>query len=98
MINKIYIWTSPLPLLLFWVLSIDVNRQEGMGQWAASQALVVPFFLSIGMGVIGLALIVVAKKKKEPVANLWFSTLMAGSIILYVLARGAILQFSEFFG
>jgi len=98
MIQKIYIWTSPLPLLLFWILSLDVNRHEGMGQWAAGQALLVPLFLSLGMGVIGLGLIVVAKKKKEPVANLWFSTLMAGSIILYALVRGAILQLAEIFG
>jgi hypothetical protein len=98
MIQKIFIWTGPLPLLLFWVLSIDVNRHEGMGQWAAGQVLIAPLFLSLGMGVTGLVLIVIAKKKKEPVANLWFSTLMAGSIILYVLVRGAILQLTEIFG
>ncbi len=32
MIQKIFIWTSPLPLLLFWGLSIYVNQYEGWGQ------------------------------------------------------------------
>ena len=98
MIHKIFIWTSPLPLLAFWVLSIDVNRHEGWGQWVAGQALIVPFFLSIGMGVVGLGLIVIAKKKKEPVANLWFSTLMAGSLSLYILAKGIVLELTKSFG
>lgn len=98
MIQKIFIWTSPLPLLTFWGLSIYVNQFEGWGQWAAGIILLIPVLLSLVMGVMGVVLIVCAKKKQAPVANLWLSTLMAGSVGLYILAKGIVQEFTKSFG
>ena len=75
---------------MFWGFSIYVNKYEGWGQWAAGIVLLIPVLLSVVMGVMGVVLIVCAKKKKEPVANLWFSTLMAGSLGLYIMAKGIV--------
>jgi hypothetical protein len=98
MIQKIFIWTSPLPLLVFWGLSIYVNQYEGWGQWAAGIILLIPVLLSLIMGVMGVVLIVCAKKKQEPVANLWVSTVMAASLFLYFLAKGIVQELTKSFG
>jgi len=50
------------------------------------------------MVVIGVVLIVQARKKSEPVANLWFSTLMAGSLGLYIMAKGIVQELTKSFG
>ncbi len=98
MSQKIFIWTSPLPLLMFWGLSIYVNQYEGWGQWAAGPMLLIPILLSLLMTVMGLVLIVRARKLKAPVANLWLSTLMAGSVGLYILAKGIVQEMIKSFG
>ena len=98
MSQKIFIWTSPLPLLMFWGLSIYVNQYEGWGQWAAGPMLLIPILLSLLMTVMGLVLIVRARKQKAPVANLWLSTLMAGSVGLYILAKGIVQEMIKSFG
>jgi hypothetical protein len=98
MIQKIFIWTSPLPLLIFWGLSIYINQFEGWGQWAGGILLLGPVLLSLLMGVMGVVLIVCAKKKQGPVANLWVSTVMAVSLFLYFLAKGIALEFIKSFG
>ena len=98
MSQKTFIWTSPLPLLMFWGLSIYVNQYEGWGQWAAGPMLLIPILLSLLMTVMGLVLIVRARKQKAPVANLWLSTLMAGSVGLYILAKGIVQEMIKSFG
>ena len=98
MIQKIFIWTSPLPLLLFWGVSAYVNQYEGWGQWASGIVLLLPVLLSLLMALMGVVLIVQARKQKAPVANLWFSTLMAGSIVLYILAKGIVMELTKSFG
>lgn len=98
MIQKVFIWTSPLPLLMFWGFSIYINQYEGWGQWAAGILLLGPVLLSLVMGVMGVVLIVQARKQSEPVANLWFSTLMAGSVGLYILAKGIAQELTKSFG
>lgn len=89
--HNIFIWTSPFPLLIFWGLSIYVNRFEGWGQWAAAPMLLIPIFLSLLMGGVGVVLIVQARKQRAPTANLWASTLMASSLFLYYLVKGILL-------
>jgi lipoprotein signal peptidase len=98
MTQKIFIWTSPLPLLMFWGVSIYLNQFEGWGQWAGGILLLGPVVLSLLMAVMGIVLIVFTKKKQEPVANLWFSTLMAGSLGLYVLIKGIVQELTKSFG
>ena len=98
MTQKIFIWTSPLPLLMFWGLSIYVNQYEGWGQWAAGPMLLIPILLSLLMAVMGVVLIVRARKQKAPVANLWLSTLMAGSVGLYILTKGIVQEMIKSFG
>ena len=98
MIKKIFIWTGPLPLLAFWGLSIYVRQFEGWGRWAAAQMFLIPIIFSLLMGAMGVVLIVQARKQRAPVANLWFSTLMAGSMGLYILAKGIVQELIKSFG
>ncbi len=98
MIRKIFIWTSPLPLLMFWGLSIYIRQFDAWGRSAGAVLFLGPFLLSLLMGILGLVLIVDAKKKKEPVNNLWFSTLIAGSMGLYILAKGIVIELTKSFG
>ena len=98
MIKKVFIWTSPLPLLMFWGLSIYVRQFEGWGRAAGSILFLGPILLSLLMGVMGVVLIVCAKKKQEPVANLWVSTVMAVSLFLYFLAKGIVQELIKSFG
>ena len=98
MIRKIFIWTSPLPLLTFWGVSIYLKQFEGWGQWAGGVLFLGPVLLSLLMTVMGIVLIVLARKQKTPVANLWFSTLMAGSLFLYALVAMTAQEFIKSFG
>ena len=98
MIQKIFIWTSPLPLLISWGLSIYLKQFEGWGRAAGAILFMGPVLLSLIMAVIGVVLIVQARKKSEPVANLYFSTLMAGSMGLYVLVNGIVRELIKSFG
>jgi hypothetical protein len=97
-IQKIFIWTSPLPLLLFWGLTFYVNQYEGWDQRSAGILLLGPVLLSLLMAVMGVILIVRARKQKTPVANLWFSTLMAGSLVLFLLVKGVAFELTKSFG
>ena len=98
MIQKVFIWTSPLPLLVFWGLSIYVNQYEGWGQWAAAPILFIPILLSFLMGVWGVVLIRQARKLKMPTANLWFSTLTGASLLIFFLAKAIVLEVTKSFG
>ena len=89
--QMVFIWTSPLPLLVFWGLSVYVNQYEGWGQWAAAPILLIPIFLSLAMGVMGVVLILQARKQKKSTSNLWLSTVMASSLFLYFLIKGILL-------
>lgn len=93
MIQKVFIWTSPLPLLMLLGVWVYMKQQDGWGQFAASYLFVVPVLLSPLMGILGLVLIAVEKKKKQPVANLWFSTLMAGSVVIFIVCAIIIDEF-----
>jgi uncharacterized membrane protein len=97
MIRKIFIWTSPLPLLTFWIVSIYVKQFESSVRAAGTILFLGPILLSLLMTVIGVVLIVCAKKKREPVANLWFSTLLAGSMGLYILINGIVQELIKSF-
>ena len=98
MTQKIFIWTSPLPLLMFWLVGIYVDQYEGWGQWAAAPVLLIPILFSLLMGILGVVLIVQARKQKTPVANLWFSTMMGASLFLYFVAKAIILELLSSFG
>lgn len=98
MIQKIFIWTSPLPLLAFWMLTIYAKQFEGWGRGAAGILLLGPILLSFLMGAMGVVLIVRARKQKVTTANLWLSTLMAASLFLYILAKAVTLELISSFG
>lgn len=98
MIQKIFIWTSPLPLLAFWMVGFYVQQFEGWGRGAAGMLLLGPVLLSLLMGVMGVVLIAQARKQKAPVANLWLSTIMAASLFLYFMAKAIILELIKSFG
>jgi len=86
MIRKIFIWTSPIPLLIFWGLWIYAKQVKGWEIFGIMLLFTVPLALSLLMTVMGIVLIVRARKKSEPTANLWFSALLAGSLLLFILA------------
>ena len=86
MIRKIFIRTSPLPLLILCGLLIALDQIQGWEKLGIFVYLVVPFALSLLMAVMGVVLIVRARKKNEPVAALWFSTLLAGSLFIFFMA------------
>jgi len=98
MIQKIFIWTSPLPLLAFWGISIYLRQFEGWGRSTGAVLFLGPILLSLLMVVIGVVLIVQARKRRAPVGNLWFSTLMAGSLGLYIMAKGIVQELTKSFG
>ena len=98
MIKKIFIWTSPLPLLIFWMISIYLRQFEGWGRAAGVILFMGPVLLSLLMGVMGVVLIVQARKRRAPVGNLWFSTLMAGSLFLYALVMMTFQELVKSFG
>ena len=86
MTRKIFIWTSPLPLLIFSGLLVALDLIQGWEKLGVFIYFAVPLALSLLMAVIGVVLIVLARKKNEPVAALWFSTLLSGSLFLFFLA------------
>lgn len=98
MIQKIFIWTSPLPLLTYWLGMMYVRQFDGWGRGAAGILLLGPILLSLLMGVMGIILIVKARKRQESTANLWFSTLMAGSMALFFIFKALILELVKSFG
>ena len=98
MIKKVFIWTSPLPLLIFWLISIYLKQFEGWGRSTGAILLLGPVLLSLLMGLMGVLLIVQARKQRAPVANLWLSTLMAASLFLYFVAKATILELAKSFG
>jgi len=98
MIQKIFIWTSPLPLMAFWLLNIYVKQFEGWGRGFAGILFLGPILLSLLMGVMGMVLIVQARKQSAPTANLWLSTGMAASLFLYFLAKATVMELIKSFG
>lgn len=98
MTQKIFIWTSPLPLLIFWLVTLYARQFEGWGRGAAGILLLGPILLSFLMGAMGIVLIMKSRKQKVPVANLSLSTLMAASLFLYFLAKGVVLELISSFG
>jgi hypothetical protein len=98
MIKKVFIWTSPLPLLTLWLISIYLKQFEGWGRAAGAILFMGPVILSMVMAMIGAVLIIQARKQRAPVGNLWFSTLMAGSLFLYFLVMITVQELVKSFG
>ena len=85
MIRKVFIWTSPLPLLIFWGLWVYAKQEKGWEIFGIMLLFAIPLVLSLLMTVMGVVLIVRARKRSEPVVNLWFSTLLAGSLFIFFM-------------
>ena len=83
---------------MFWGINIYLKQFEGWGRSAGAVLFLGPILLSLLMAVIGVVLIVRARKQKAPVANLWFSTLLAGSMGLYILVNGIVQELIKSFG
>lgn len=98
MIRKIFIWTSPLPLLILSGLWIYAKQVKGWEIFGIIFLFTVPLVLSLLMTVMGEVLIVRTRKKSEPVAVLWINTLMAGSIFLFFLALQMMNAFDKIIG
>jgi hypothetical protein len=70
-------WLPPVLYLLAW---LAVRGTEGWGAWAAAPMLGVPVLLSLGTGVAGLVLIVMADRRGRPVTGLIAGTIISGAI------------------
>jgi len=70
-------WLPPVLYLLAW---LAVRGTAGWGAWAAAPMLGVPVLLSLGTGVVGLVLIVVATRRGRPAAGLIVGTIVSGAI------------------
>lgn len=53
MIRKVFIWTSPLPLLIFWGLWVYAKQEKGWEIFGIILLFVVPLVLSLLMTVMG---------------------------------------------
>lgn len=95
--KKIYTWSSPLPLILFFALSIYVSKYEGWGAWAAAPMLLPPVFLSFVMLVTGVGLIFHSRKLQESSGRLYFATLISSSLFLFLLGRAALMELAKSF-
>ena len=98
MIQKVFIWTSPLPLLIFSGLLIYLKQEKGWEVFGIMLLFTVPLALSMLMTVMGVVLIVQARKRTEPVVNLWLSTLLGGSLFLFFLALQMMTAFDKMIG
>lgn len=98
MIKKVFVWTSPLPLLISWMINIYLRQFEGWGRAAGSILFLGPILLSLLMGVMGVVLIVQARKQRAPTGNLWLSTLMAASLFLFFVAKVIFMELVKSFG
>ena len=96
-IRKIFIFLSPLPLVFFVLLLIYVNQFEGWGAWAAGPMLIPPIILSFMMGVWGVLLIWQAKREDVPEGKLFWATLLAGSLAIWVALRLGYMEISRSF-
>ena len=95
--KKIFIWSCPLPLLIFLALSFYLRRYDGWGAWAAAPMLLPPVFLSFFMLIAGAGLAVHSRKSDESGVALIVASLVAGSLFLFLLARAAFMELARSF-
>ncbi len=95
--KKIYIWSSPLPLILFFALSLYVQKYEGWGAWAAAPMLLPPVFLSLIMLVTGLGFTLHSRKMQESSGGLIIATFVAGALFIFLLVRAVLMELAKSF-
>ncbi len=95
--KKIFIWACPLPQLVFWPLWFYVETFEGWGAWAAGPMLIPPIILSFFMLIIGAGLIVHSRKSNESAVGLTIATLIASSLAIFFLVKGAFMELARSF-
>ncbi|MGV7220931.1 MAG: hypothetical protein ACQ9MH_05370 [Nitrospinales bacterium] len=95
--KKIFIWISPLPLILFFALSIYVSRYEGWGAWAAAPMLLPPVFLSFIMLITGVGFTIHSRKLRESTVSLVLATSIAGSLFIFLLGRAVLKELAKSF-
>jgi hypothetical protein len=96
-IRKIYCILSPLPLVLFGLISIYISQFEGWGAWAAGPMLILPIILSFMMGLWGIHLTWQAKREEVPDGKLLLATLLAGSLAIWILIKLPLMEIQRSF-
>ena len=84
--RRVFLWASPLPLLLHFVALWYVGRYGGWGAWAAAPRLLPAIILSLGMFLTGLAFWYQRRERGRD-SLLLAATMLAGSVAIYYLFR-----------
>ncbi|NNG16831.1 MAG: hypothetical protein HKM89_10155 [Gemmatimonadales bacterium] len=84
--RRIFLWASPLPVVLHLLALWYVGRFDGWGAWAAAPMLLPAIILSGGMFLTGTAFWYQGRRSgRDPL--LLIATLLAGSVALFYLIR-----------
>lgn len=94
---RLFLWLSPLPLIVFGIGNWYVDRFEGWGRWAAAPVLLVPILLSLGMGIAGGVSTVMQRRSGNPWGEWLSGTLIAGGLALYFLVKLVAMEFARSF-
>ncbi len=94
---RLYLWLSPLPLIVFAIGSWYTSRFDGWGQWAAAPVLLVPILTSLGMGVAGGVCTVINRRHNHPWGQWFLGTLVSGGLALYFLIKLVVMEFARSF-
>ena len=86
--RAVLIWTSWVPPALWLATVVYLRQYDGWGLWAAAPLLLPAVLMSLGLGLAGLAhLILDARRAAGLDRPLLGATLLSSSLILYVLVR-----------
>ncbi len=80
MLVKLFLVFSAAPSVLFLLVLREAERAEGWGAWAAAVALRPVIWLSVGLGVAGVALCWRRYRRREPLAGAVVGTALGGWI------------------
>jgi hypothetical protein len=86
LLRKIYIALSPLPLLAFLGILYWMSTLEGWGALGVVPLLRRTIIFSAALGVVGVALMVRARLRRQKILGLLLATLLAGSAALVIAA------------
>ena len=85
--RRVFLWASPLPLLLHYVALWYVGQYDGWGAWTAAPLLLPAIMLSLGMFLTGIAFWYQGRRRRGRDPLLVAATVLAGSVAIFYLFR-----------
>ena len=86
-----------MPLILFFLTLVYVRGFDGWGAWAAAPILLIPVFVSIALGFVGIILIVHAAQHGRVTPSLVVATLLSGCLGIWFLGRALFFELQRSF-